>query len=56
MDDNSRLVKAVTRLLKDDVQIKEEEIADIPDLPDADSVIEGLTKKLKKKTSSDTKE
>jgi len=47
----------VTRLLKDDVQIEEkEEITDIPDLPDPDSVIEGLTKKLKKKTSSDKKE
>jgi hypothetical protein len=43
-------------LLKDDVQIEEEEITDIPDLPDAYSVIEGLAKKLKKGISSDKKE
>lgn len=54
--DKSRLVKSVTRLLKDDVQIEEEEITDIPDLPDAYSVIEGLAKKLKKGISSDKKE
>ena len=54
--DKSRLVKSVTSLLKDDVEVEEEEITDIPDLPDAESVVEGLSQKLKKKPSADKKE
>ncbi|UCC38837.1 MAG: response regulator [Candidatus Aminicenantes bacterium] len=54
--DKSKLVKSVTGLLKDEVKIEEEEIIDIPDLPDTDSVMENLSQKLKRKASSAKKE
>ena len=52
--DKKKLLSEISKYIQEDVSV-EEEIPDIPELPGADSVIQGLAQRLKKKTPSDKK-
>jgi DNA-binding response OmpR family regulator len=53
--DTKKLLNDVLSRIQDDSEV-EEEIPELPDLPEAKSVIEGLAERLKKKPPSDKKE
>jgi DNA-binding response OmpR family regulator len=53
--DAKKLLNEVMNYIQDESDV-EEEIPELPDLPEAKSVIEGLAERLKKKPSSDKKE
>jgi len=53
--DTKKLLNDVLSHIQDDSEV-EEEIPELPDLPEAKSVIEGLAERLKKKPPSDKKE
>ncbi len=53
--DKKKLLSEISKYIQEDVSV-EEEIPDLPDLPGADSVIQGLAQRLKKKTPPDKKE
>ncbi len=53
--DTKKLLNEVLSHIQDESDV-EEEIPELPDLPEARSVIEGLAERLKKKTPSDKKE
>ena len=53
--DTKKLLNEVMSHIQDETDV-EEEIPELPDLPGADSVIEGLAERLKKKSPSDKKE
>jgi len=53
--DTKKLMNEVLSHIQDDSEV-EEEIPELPDLPEAKSVIEGLAERLKKKPPSDKKE
>lgn len=53
--DTKKLMNEVMNHFQDESDV-EEEIPDLPDLPEAKSVIEGLAERLKKKPPSDKKE
>jgi len=53
--DTKKLLNDVLSRIQDESDM-EEEIPELPDLPEARSVIEGLAERLKKKTPSDEKE
>ncbi len=53
--DTKKLLNEVLSHFEDESDV-EEEIPELPDLPEAKSVIEGLAERLKKKPSSDKKE
>lgn len=53
--DKKKLLDSVMGLIQNEVDV-EEEIPELPDLPGAESVIENLTKRLKKKSPPDKKE
>lgn len=53
--DTKKLLNDVLSHIQDNSEV-EEEIPELPDLPEAKSVIEGLAERLKKKPSSDKKE
>jgi DNA-binding response OmpR family regulator len=53
--DKKKLLNEVLNHIQDETDM-EEEIPELPDLPGAESVIEGLAERLKKKPPSDKKE
>jgi DNA-binding response OmpR family regulator len=53
--DKKKLLSEVSNYIQEEAGV-EEEIPDLTDLPEAESVIQGLAQRLKKKTPSDKKE